>query len=250
MIFDKAGNLYGTTYTGGMANRGVVFELTPSGSGWTETVLHSFTGSPDGAYPSSGMTFDPAGNLYGTTQSGGCSTGCGTVFELTPSLSGWTETVLYNFRGPNDGVVPYGGLVLDPAGNLYGTTPYGGAGGGGTVFELTPSNGGWVFGVLYSFVLEGTGGPTDTLARSAAGNLYGTVFSGGNFNGCSGYGCGSVFELSPSGGGWIFTSLHEFHDGKDGGNPYAGVILDPAGNLYGTTSGLLGGDGSVFEITQ
>ena len=169
---------------------------------------------------------------------------------MTPSLSGWTETVLYNFRGPNDGVVPYGGLVLDPAGNLYGTTPYGGAGGGGTVFELTPSNGGWVFGVLYSFVLEGTGGPTDTLARSAAGNLYGTVFSGGNFNGCSGYGCGSVFELSPSGGGWIFTSLHEFHDGKDGGNPYAGVILDPAGNLYGTTSGLLGGDGSVFEITQ
>ena len=211
-------------------------------------MLHAFTGSPDGADPASGMIFDQAGNLYGTTQFGGCSLGCGTVFELTPSASGWTETVLYNFQGANDGAILYGGLVLDPAGNLYGTTVYGGAGGGGTVFELTPSNGDWDFSVLHSFVLQPTGGPTGTLARSAAGNLYGTVFSGGN--GCSGYGCGSVFELSPSAGGWTFTSLYEFNDGRDGGNPYAGVTLDSAGNLYGTTSGLLGGDGSVFQIIQ
>jgi uncharacterized repeat protein (TIGR03803 family) len=245
VIFDSAGNMYGTTAGGGTGDNGVVFKLTPSGSGWTESVLYSFAGSPDGAGPFSAVTFDGNGNLYGTTNGGG--TGFGTVYQLTPSGPGWTEKVIYAFQNSNDGAIPYAGLVLDPEGNLYGATFYDGAYGGGAVFELMPSNGNWIFSVLYSPDVE-LGGAAGTLARSSNGTLYGTLFSGGG-EGCSGYGCGSVFQLSPSNGGWEYTSLYNLNDGDGGGNPEGGLILDSAGNLYGTTTGSLGGDGSVFELT-
>ncbi|MGA2373790.1 MAG: choice-of-anchor tandem repeat GloVer-containing protein [Candidatus Korobacteraceae bacterium] len=249
LIFDSAGNLYGTATAGGTGDNGVVFKLTHSGSGWTESVLHSFTGSPDGSGPLSAVTFDNSGNLYGTTLEGGTADD-GTVYQLTPSGSGWTEEVIYAFQGSNDGAFPYAGVVLDPEGNLYGATFYDGAYNGGAVFELMPSNGNWIFSVLYSPDVE-DGGAAGTLARSSNGTLYGTLFSGGGQN-CSGYGCGSVFQLSPSNGGWEYTSLYNLNnlnDGGDGGNPEGQLIFDSAGNLYGTTTGALGGDGFVFEVT-
>jgi uncharacterized repeat protein (TIGR03803 family) len=245
VVFDNAGNLYGTA-SGGMQGKGVVFELTPSASGWTETVLHSFTDVPDGAAPYSAVTFDREGNLYGTTERGGES--FGTVYELTPSGSNWTETILYSFRAFGLGANPDAGVVLDPSGNLYGATSDSSpAEGAGNIFQLMPLNGNWLFNVLYT-PLSGNGGDFGTLARSANGILYGTLYSGG-LQGCFGNGCGSVFQLSPSNGGWVYTSLYEFTDGEDGANPYGGLILDSAGNLYGTTTGSGGGYGSVFEIT-
>jgi uncharacterized repeat protein (TIGR03803 family) len=246
VIFDSAGNMYGTAAGGGMGNNGVVFKLTPSGSGWTESVLYSFAGSPDGAGPFSAVTFDGNGNLYGTTNGGG--TGFGTVYQLTPSGSGWTEKVLYAFQNSNDGAIPYAGVVLDPDGNLYGATFYDGAHGGGAIFELMPSNGDWILRVLYSPETE-LGGAAGTLVLRSSGVLYGTLLTGGDTQSCSGYGCGSVFQLSLSNGNWVYTSLYEFTDGADGGNPEGGLIFDSAGNIYGTTTGSLGGDGSVFEIT-
>ena len=246
-VFDSAGNLYGTTGGGGIGDNGVVFKLTHSGSGWTESVLDSFAGSPDGVGPVAGVTFDGSGNLYGTTAEGGTANG-GTVYQLTPSGSGYTEKVLYSFQGGSDGELPYAGVVLDPAGNLYGATFYAGARQGGAIYELTPSNGNWVFNVIYSPVLQGLGGAAGTLLRRFDGSLFGTLLTGG-FDGCSGYGCGSVFQLSPSNGSWVYTSLYEFTDGADGGNPEGALILDEAGSLYGTTTGSLGGDGSAFQIT-
>jgi uncharacterized repeat protein (TIGR03803 family) len=246
LIFDSAGNLYGTTSGGGTGDYGVVFRLTPSGSRWIESVLYSFTGVPDGSGPFSGVTFDRNGNLYGTTVGGGNN--YGTVYQLTPSGSGWTEKVLYAFQNSNDGAIPYAGVVLDPDGNLYGATFFAGAKDGGTIFELMPSSGNWIFSVLYSPVLQGLGGAAGTLARSTNGTLYGTLFTGGG-EGCSGYGCGSVFQLSPSNGAWEYTSLYNLNDGDYSGNPEGGLILDSAGNLYGTTTGDLGCCGMVFEVT-
>ena len=159
------------------------------------------------------------------------------------------ERVIYSFQGSDDGAIPYAGLVVDPNGNLYGASFYGGARNGGAIFELTPSSGSWTFSVIYSPLLQDLGGATGTLARASDGTLYGTLLTGGDTQRCSGYGCGSVFQLSPSGGGWVYTSLYVFTDGADGGNPEGGLLLDSAGNLYGTTTGFLGGDGSVFEIT-
>jgi uncharacterized repeat protein (TIGR03803 family) len=247
-IFDRAGNMYGTAAGGGTGNSGVVYKLTRSGSGWTESVLYSFAGSPDGNGPVSGVTFDGSGNLYGTTVEGGTA-GFGTVYQLTPSGSAWTEKVLYSFQYSNDGAIPYAGVVLDAEGNLYGATFYGGARNGGAIFELMPSNGNWIFSVIYSPELSGLGGAAGTLLRRFDGTLFGTLLTGGDIQSCSGYGCGSVFQLSPSNGGWVYTSLYEFTDGADGGNPEGALILDEAGSLYGTTTGSLGGDGSVFQIT-
>lgn len=241
LLFDQTGNIYGTASFGGATFNGVVFELTPSGSGFTEDVLYTFTGGNDGALPSSGVISDAAGNLYGTAGSGGAF-GFGTVFELTGSGPSRTEQTLYSFQDGSDGGSPSGGLILDAFGNLYGTTSTGGAGGGGTVFKLTPSGGSFTFTVLFSFT--GSGGPAATLTMDAAGNIYGTTTNDGAF------GQGSVFKLTPSGGGFTFTSLHDFTGGTDGGRPFSNVIFDAAGNLYGTT--LQGGAdaaGVVFEIT-
>ncbi len=249
LIFDAAGNLYGTTRNGGGNRGGTVFELTPlAGGGWTENVLHSFSIPTDGYYPQAGLIFDAAGDLYGTTIDGG-TYGGGTVFELTPQAGGgWTETVLHSFNhNGTDGYTPQASLVFDGAGNLYGTTLYGGTHNSGTVFELTPqAGGGWTEQVLHSFNFNGTDGyyPQASLIFDGAGNLYGTTLEGGI------YGVGTVFELTPqAGGGWTENVLHSFN-GTDGYNPYAGLIFDAAGNLYGTT--YWGGTydfGTVFELT-
>src|ERR1019366_3249147 len=176
LIVDTAGNLYGTTVTGGTYTYGTVFELTPAAGGtWTETVLHNFNSDgTDGTYPSAGLIFDAAGNLYGTTQDGGTSNS-GTVFELSPDGSGgWTEGVLHSFGVGTDGVHPSQGLVFDAAGNLYGTTFYGGTYAYGTAFELTPAGGGtWTEKILHNFNSDGTDGyhPHAGLIPDAVGNL-------------------------------------------------------------------------------
>jgi uncharacterized repeat protein (TIGR03803 family) len=241
LIFDQAGNIYGTTSFGGSTFNGTTFELTPSGSGFTEDVLYSFTGGNDGAEPVAGVISDAAGNLYGTAGAGG-ALGFGTVFELTGSGSSRTEQTLYSFQDASDGAIPNGGLIFDASGNLYGTTSSGGAGGGGTVFKLTPSAGSFTFSLLFSFT--GGGGPAASLTMDAAGNIYGTTTNDGAF------GQGSVFKLTPSGGGFTLTSLHDFTGGVDGGRPFSNVVFDAAGNLYGTTSqGGANSAGVVFEIT-
>ncbi len=262
LIFDSAGNLYGTTSLGGSAGEGgdgTVFELTPGSDGqWTETVLHSFSGT-DGNFPVARLVFDKAGNLYGTTESGGgggCELGCGVVFELlrgTEARDQWTEKVLYTFDG-EDGWGPLAGLVLDRAGNLYGTTAGTVIGDKkGTVFELSPSgNGAWTHRVLHRFG-EGTDGaePYAGVIFDATGNLYTTTYYGGI------YGFGAVVEVTP--GTLAGTVLHSFNnDGVDGRYPEAGLIFDDKGNLYGTTAyggtgpgctGQFGICGIVFELT-
>ena len=233
LIFDQAGNMYGTTNYGGASGNGAVYKLSRSGGGWTESVIYSFAGGNDGAFPFAGLLFDSAGNLYGTTVNGGgtgCTNGCGTIYELSPSGSGWTENVLYRFQGGNDGFYADGGLIFDQAGNLYGGTYNGGSGGGGTVYELSPSGGGWTLNVLYSFV--GTRwGLADRLTFDAAGNLYGTTQYGGA------NGDGNVFKLTNSGGNWSYTDLHDFTYGIDGGVPVDTPVFDASGNLYGTAFG-------------
>ena len=244
VVFDRAGNIYGTTYDGGAYGGGTVFELSPSNGGWTETVIHNFGTGFDGSFPIASLLIDAAGNLYGTTLLGGIYDD-GTVFELSPSAGGWTESFVYSFTGGSDGGNPYGGLIFDPLGNLYGATPgtYQFQGNGGSVFKLTPSGNSWTFSVLYSFANGGDEcGPRGTPAMDAEGNLYDTTTC------VPGY--GSVFKLAPINGGWTYTSLHDFGQGRDGIYPEAGVTLDPNGNIYGTTTG--GGayaNGIVFEIT-
>jgi len=264
LVRDSAGNLYGTTLSGGTGLSGTVFELTPTtGGGWTESLLHTFSAkgtTGDGRGGRSSLTLDSAGNLYGTTDFGGAQDE-GTVYELSPSTGGtWTETVLYSFLTyQTDAWFPTGGVTLDSAGNLYGATAAGGPGQGGAVYELTPSRtGSWSEKLLYAFDYrnksDGTN-PICNLIFDSAGNLYGTTFSGGSTTCISG--CGIVFELKPTGSGWIERVLHNFVDnGVDGYSPAAGVTLDPAGNLYGITpyGGTFGGPndqingGTVFEI--
>jgi uncharacterized repeat protein (TIGR03803 family) len=254
LIFDASGNLYGTTDGGGSGGYGTVFELSPqSGGSWFETVLHSFTGKTDGAEPIAGVILDTTGNLYGTTWAGGSGAcdngnvkGCGTVFDLSPqSGGGWSEQVLYSFRSKgNDGNNPYSSLIFDSAGNLYGTTSDGGSDkckyGCGTVFELSPQQGsGWSETVLHHFQGSGSDGeaPYGSLTLNKEGHLFGTTCLGGALL------HGSIFELSPkSGGGWHETMLHSFRLDGDGRFPYAGLILDKSGNLFGTTS--TGGSGN------
>ena len=247
LIRDAAGNLYGTTSLGGTrgdGGDGTVFELTLGANGkWTERVLHDF-GGPDGYYPMSNLLFDTAGNLYGTTETGGTSTacpnGCGVVFELSPGPNGkWTENVLHDFGKGEDGRNPYG-LIFDAAGNLYGTTYFGGTHNGGTVFEFLPGKDGkWTEKLLHSFG-NGTDGsnPRASFIFDASGNLYGTTLNGGI------YGYGAVIELMPqTNGQWIHKVLHSFNkDGIDGRYPQGVLNFDSAGNLYGTTP--YGGSGS------
>jgi uncharacterized repeat protein (TIGR03803 family) len=241
LIFDQRGNIYGTASSGGSGN-GVVYEMMRSGSGWTEMPLYAFSG-PDGANPLSDVIFDNAGNLYGTTSAGGAF-GHGTVFELSPVGTGWTEKVLYSFQGGSDGSAPITGLIFDQSGNLYGPTLNGGAGGGGTIFQLSPSGGSWTFNLLYSFTGGTNCGPRGTLSMDGAGNIYGTTAC----DGTNSY--GNIFELTPSGGGWTYNSLYDFTGGSDGRFPYSNVIFDSAGNLYGTTSkGGSQNSGVVWEFT-
>jgi uncharacterized repeat protein (TIGR03803 family) len=241
LIFDAAGNLYGTTQRGGSAcasssnGCGVVFELSPASSGWTETVLHSF-GGVYGEYPSAGVVFDAKGNLYGTTLAGGIYNK-GTVFELSPTDSGWKETVLYSFTGATDGDSPVTGVVLDGPGNIYGTVGSGGAYSQGVLFELTQTSGsGWAENVLLDFNNKTGTGPSH-LAIDASGNLYGTASTGqADYN----YHRGTVYELSPSASGWTTQIVYAFQTvPATGTGPVNGVTIDASGNLYGTTAGAI-----------
>jgi uncharacterized repeat protein (TIGR03803 family) len=242
LIRDAAGNLYGTTYNSG-ASYGTIFKLDAGGN---ETVLHRFTGAPDGAGPFAGLVRDAAGNLYGTTLYGGAFT-YGEVFKLDTSGN---EIVLHSFNG-TDGSGPSGGLILDAAGNLYGTTSNGGAYGGGTVFKLDTAG---TETVLYSFkggVHADGSQPVAVLVRDTARNLYGTTEWGGDLT-CESYGCGTVFKVDPTG---KETVLHTFTGGADGEQPWAGLVRDAAGNLYGTTqagggTGCQGGKGcgTIFKV--
>lgn len=241
LVFDAAGNIYGTTSSGGAFGQGVVFKLTPSGGSWTESVLYSFAGGNDGAVPYSGVILDAAGNLYGTTTMGGANS-MGTVYELTRSQSGWSETILYAFGGSDQSFSPYGGLIFDRQGNLFGSAS-GGPNGGGTVYELVPANGGWTYNLAYGF--SGYAGPRDSPTMDASGNIFITDLSTG-----VPYQAGSVYKLTPGSGGWTLTDLYDFIGASDGANPFGIVVLDAAGNVYGTTT--LGGThnlGVVFEIT-
>jgi uncharacterized repeat protein (TIGR03803 family) len=243
---DKHGNLYGTTLSGGGANEGCVFELSPSEGGWQETTLYSFSGV-DGNGPRGGLTLDGLGNLYGTTDEGG-TYNRGVAFELSPASDGsWTETVLHNFGGGNDAAEPEGNLIFDPYGNLYGTTTGGGAYGNyGTVFKLTPSSTGWIETVLHSFQggINGPGpiDPVGGLVMDREGRLFGVASFGGE------YGGGAVFELSPSEGTTFAERvIHNFK--ADGSNPNS-LAMDKNGNLYVTTEfgGL--GFGTVIELIK
>jgi uncharacterized repeat protein (TIGR03803 family) len=303
LIFDQAGNLYGTTESGGAHGLGVVFRLTRTATAWKEKVLHSFAGGSDGAIPIGGVILDGAGNLYGTTSSGGdAACQCGNVFELSPLGSGWKKTTLYNFTGGSDGASPGAGLVFDGAGNLYGTTVYGGQvpkskctsdGGCGTIFKLAPTGTGWTEFVVQRFGGSDGSQPFAALTFDANGILCGTTYAGGayglgtafgegsrhSFNatakagsyllgslvsdsGSNLYGAtynspapgqGAVFKLRPAAGGpsFITTVLHTF-TGSDGSQPAAGLIFDGAGNLYGTTTAggaSSGFAGTVFKLT-
>lgn len=249
LILDSSGNLYGTTWRGGNGF-GTVFELYPSRNAWKEKVLYRFAAPPDVVNPISALTFDADGNLYSTASVGAYSHGG--VFKLKPTANGWQETVIYNFTGGGDGETPNGQLALDSAGNLYGAAVYGGQYGDGVVFELTPSsNGDWTESVLHSFTGSTDGGGPGAVLFDGAGNLYGTTQFGANSSCHSdGPGCGIVFELAPSMGNWTLSVLHAF-DGSDGADPYAGLIFDSAGSLYGTTP--FGGHdnyGVVFKVSQ
>jgi uncharacterized repeat protein (TIGR03803 family) len=244
---DAAGNLYGTTSAGGSNGNGTVFKLTvpkKKGRKWRERVLYSFGSGTDGTTPVAGVTFDARGNLYGTTSAGGLY-GYGTVFQLKPSKSGWQENVLYNFQMQSDGGVPYAGLIFDHSGNLYGAATEGGSGsnGGGTVFELTPSNGGWTFTVLYALPGWGISGTYRNLLLDATGNLYATTHCDGANS------AGTVYELTNSGGVWTYNSLYVFNGGSDGLYSFSNLVFDKQGNLYGTTNVGGSGYGVVFKVT-
>ena len=239
------------------------FAATQSAQAQNYQVLYSFTGGMDGAIPYAGLTRDPQGNLYGTTVSGGsgsCNRGCGTVFELSPSASGWTFNTLYQFQGGSDAATPLARVIFGPNGSLYGTTYFGGfaqtisnqcayQGRCGTVFKLTPpppncqQNCSWTETVLHRFSQAGDGAnPMSELVFDQSGNMYGTTYYGGSRR------LGAVYELSPSNGGWTESVIHSFI-GLDGQYPESGVTLDQSGNLYGTTqSNLALNYGMVYKL--
>jgi len=241
VIFDSAGNMYGTTYYGGLYNNGTAFELYRAQNEWRENTIDNFSNAV--GYATSGLTFDAAGNLFGTSADAYYSR----VYELVHSGQGWNEQTIYTFQGGNDGSNPEAGLIFDAAGNGYGTTAGNPRDGNepGTVYQLSPqSDGTWQETVLYIFPAN-ISGPISNLAMDAAGNLYGTT-PGTPGNNPDKW--GMVFELSPVNGSWIFTQLHHFTNGVDGATP-SGVTLDSAGNLYGTCiSGGANGWGTIWEI--
>jgi uncharacterized repeat protein (TIGR03803 family) len=252
LVRDPSGNFYGTAYSGGASKDGVVFKLTGS----VLTVLHSFSGA-DGAHPTAAVIRDSAGNLYGTTFYGGtASCSCGTIFKIDANGN---ESVLHSFTGGADGKFPAARLLLDGAGNLYGTASDGATvncgrfniHGCGVVFKLDTTN---HLKALYTFTGGADGGqPQAGLIRDSSGNLYGTAFAAGDLSRtcAQNNGCGVVFKVSPAGQEAV---LHTFTTGTDGANPTGDLARDSAGNLYGATK--LGGGGTtigfgiVFEIAS
>jgi len=250
LIIDSAGNIYGTSVLGGDFGTGTVFQLTPSGSGYVHTVLYSFTGGADGGQPYKGVTLDAQGNLYGTAVVGGtggicAGEGCGVVYKLTKNGSTWTQSVIYNFTGKNDGYGPGSGVTFDKAGNLYGTTPTGGAKSMGVIYELSPSGSSWTFKVIHTFSggSDGTGGSAGRLLLDSAGRLYGVCTVGGA------NGAGVAYKLTLVQGTWKFQTLYAFKGTPDAGFPYGALSMDSSGNLYGTTyySGA-NNLGSVYQL--
>jgi len=246
VVRDAVGNLYGTTGYGGAFGYGIVYKISPTG---TETILYTFTGGADGAWPFGGLVLDAQGKMYGGTNGGGASSGgcCGVLYKISPT---GTEKVLYTFTGNADGGSPQDRLIRDSHGNLYGTALFGGSGyslaGFGTVFELTAAG---AYKVLYTFTGGADGGQSGAeLVQDKLGNLYGTTGLGGDLSCNGGAGCGVVFKLDTTG---HETVLHPLAGGTDGMNPnLAGVVLDASGNLYGTTyQGGSSGDGTVFEVS-
>ena len=246
LVFDAAGNLYGTTSAHNDIGQGTVFQLSPpaqQGGDWTETTIYTFSSYNDGFFPV-GLIIDQQGNLYGE-EPGYPEGSDGNVFELSPPAvrgGSWTYSTLYSFKGGamHDGNVPLGGLVMGRSGNLYGTTWLGGLGSGcdvdgcGTVFQLLhpgDKRTRWTERVLYAFTGQGDGSePWGGVTFDKKGNLYGTTRYGGQLN------AGTVFELSPVGGGeWTETVLHSFDSSKEGYIPEARVVLDKSGNIFGTT---------------
>jgi uncharacterized repeat protein (TIGR03803 family) len=271
LLFDPSGALYGTTVLGGgseacenaskITGCGTVFKLTPSGSGYTESILYSFQAGNDGMGPRGTLIEDTSGALYGTTEYGGgasaCSSpsgnaGCGTVFKLTPSGSTYTESVLYRFQGGSDGLFPRSALLARSKGTLVGATERGGASNAGTIYELSPSGSGYSENILFAFNGPDGAVPADVngLYADSHGNLYGTTVGGGKH-----YSAGAVFKLTPSGSGYTETVLYKFKATRkhDGFFPQASLTADSSGTLYGTTSegGLRknGGYGIVFKIS-
>ena len=249
LVFDSAGDLYGTTVNGGFSGNcnggcGVVFKLTPASQGlWAETVLHRFTGRTDGATPYAGVILDAAGNVYGTTNTGG-SSGSGVVYELTSGT--WDETVLHSFAGKPDGMNPFAAPTFDAAGNLYGTTYFGGRHNHGSVYKLArQQDGSWAETVLHSFEGASDGvNPGAGVVLDREGNLYGTTAIGGDAN------CGIAFKLT-AGSDWAESLIHTFVGlPADGENPN-GLVFSSHGILYGTTVG--GGTfnpGTIFSLTS
>ena len=250
LIFDGAGNIYGTTEWGGAYQWGAAYELTPAQGGWTESVIYSFDASgPQGwGVPQTGLIMDQGGNLYGTTIWEN-NYALGVIYQLTPSESGWTGKVLFASQNDVNGCLPEA-LTFDPAGNILGANDACGPYGNGTVFKLLAADG-WSLDTIYSFG-SNQGGTGSRLAMDAAGNLYGTGFACGNGNGC-------VFKLTKYGNSYVYTDLYNFTGGSDGQYPYGPVALDANGNLYGTTEaggnlhdclGEFGsGCGTVWELT-
>jgi uncharacterized repeat protein (TIGR03803 family) len=248
LILDASGNLYGVAQFGGSNSFGAVYELSPNSSGWMVTVLYSFAGGSDGQGPTGSLTFDSTGNLYGTTPSGG-GTG-GTVFELSPSSSGWTKNTIYTFTTNAAGQNPGGNLLIDSTGRVYGAASGGGSSncsnGCGTIFRLTPASGTWHFARLFDFQGTVGGWSPGNIVFDAAGNIYGTTALGG-----SATGGGVVFKLSPtaSGGPWKEKVLHAFTGQQDGDIP-SGIVFDFKGNLFGTTAqGAKSNEGVVWELS-
>jgi uncharacterized repeat protein (TIGR03803 family) len=247
LIIDASGNLYGTTYQGGADGDGVVFELRHRKSGPKYKVLWTFTGGNDGALPSGRLSQDGAGNLYGTATEGGTGV-VGVVFELSPPPAGkkaWTQTVLYNFTGNNDGGEPMGNVLVGSDGNLYGTSAGYGQYNYGTIYRLVPGNGGWSFSVLHAFAGGSDGEvPRDGLMQDSNGTLYGTTAGFDNSY-------GNVFDLNTDGSG--YTSIYNIPSCQGcytGNGPWQTVSMDSSGALYGTT--LADGEnpnGEIFKLT-
>jgi uncharacterized repeat protein (TIGR03803 family) len=262
LTFDSSGNLYGTGGFGGANGTGVVFKLSPQSTGWSYTVLHSFGTYPtsgDGFAPNSPLVFDSNGNMYGITNEGGgdtgCFGGCGTVFELSPDgRAGWTEQVIHKFASTADGQFPTGAVTFGTDGNLYGTTTNGGTANSGVLYQLqySTSTQNWTENIIHNFVGGTNDGsfPTNVILISdKKGNLYGTTDGGGS------HGFGTVFEMRKSGGNaWKSKILYSFNAtySGDGNSPHAGVIMDTAGTLYGTTfyGGAANYYGTVYKLSR
>ena len=247
VVVDAQGTLYGTTPTGGANGFGVIYEVKPGNGGWSFGVIHTFTGGVDGLGGSaSGMLLDPKGNLYGVNTVGGAS-GFGNVFKLTRKAGGWNLTTIYSFQDQPDGASPYGGVIFDKDGNLYGSTYYAGANDVGTVYKLTRNQGSWTESVLYSFKGGSDGdSPISTLVADAKGNLFGTTSDGG----AAKCGCGTIFKLSRSAGGhWTESVVYRFPGAPKAAFAYNGIVSDGKGNFYGATvHGGTGNDGAIYQF--